>query len=50
MNDCKTPGLNNPEYYVLTQNIFNTYMVLIFSDLKKLRFIKYRIEIVRIMK
>ena len=33
--DFKTPGLNNPEYYVLTHNRFNTYMVLIFTDLKK---------------
>ena len=31
----KTPGLNNPETYVLTHNRFNTFMVLIFSDLNK---------------
>ena len=31
----KTVGLNNPETYVLTHNRFNTYIVLIFSDLKK---------------
>ena len=31
----KTPGLNNPETYVLTYNRFNTYMILIFTDLKK---------------
>ena len=31
----KTPGLNNPETYVLTYNRFNTYLVLIFSDLNK---------------
>ena len=31
----KTPGLNNPESYVLTYNRFNTYMVLIFGDLNK---------------
>ena len=36
----KTPGLNNPETYVLTHNRFNTYMVLIFSDLKKARVYK----------
>ena len=30
----ETPGLNNPETYVLTHNRFNTYMVLIFTDLK----------------
>ena len=36
MNDnLKTPGLNNPESYVLTHNRFNTYLVLIFTDLKK---------------
>ena len=35
MNDLKTPGLNNPETYVLTHNRFNTYIVLIFTDLKK---------------
>ena len=31
----KTPGLNNPETYVLTYNRFNTFMILIFTDLKK---------------
>ena len=31
----KTPGLNNPETYVLTHNRFNTYLVSIFSDLNK---------------
>ena len=35
MNELKTPGLNNPETYVLTHNRFITYMILIFSDLKK---------------
>ena len=39
MND-KTPGLNNPETYVLTHNRFNTYMVLIFADLKKAQIYK----------
>ena len=34
--DFKTPGFNNPETYMLTHNRFNTYMVLIFTDLKKL--------------
>ena len=29
----KTPGLSNPETYVLTHNRFNTYMVLVYSDL-----------------
>ena len=42
--------MNNPETYVLTHNRFNTYMVLIFTDLKKLRFIKYRKEKVLIKK
>ena len=31
----KTPGLNTPETYVLTHNRFNTYLLLIFSDLNK---------------
>ena len=35
MNDLKKPGLNNPETYVLTYNRFNTYIVLVFTDLKK---------------
>ena len=30
---AKTPRLNNPETYMLTHNRFNTYLVLIFSDL-----------------
>ena len=40
MNDLKTPGLNNPETYVLTHNRFNTYIVLIFSDLEKAQIYK----------
>ena len=36
----KTPGLNNPESYVLTHNRFNTYLVLIFSDLNKAQIYK----------
>ena len=28
-------GLNNPGTYVLTDNKFNNYMVLLFTDLKK---------------
>ena len=36
----KTPGLNNPDTYVLTHNKFNIYMVLIFTDLKKAQFYK----------
>ena len=36
----KTPGLNNPEACVLTHNIFNTYLVLIFSDLDKAQIYK----------
>ena len=37
MNDDleKTPGLNNPETHVLTDNRFNCNLVLIFTDLKK---------------
>ena len=33
-------GLNNPEAYVLTDNRFNTYIVLIFSDLNKAQIYK----------
>ena len=40
MNELKTPGLNNPETYVLTHNRFNTYMILIFTDLKKAQIFK----------
>ena len=40
MNELKTPGLNNPETYVITHNRFNTYMVLIFDDLKKAQIYK----------
>ena len=36
----KTPGLNNPETYVLTHNRFITYLVLIFSDLNKAQIFK----------
>ena len=39
MNDLKT-GLNNPETYVLTHNSFNTYIVLISTDLKKAQIYK----------
>ena len=40
-------GLNNIETYVITHNRFNTYMVLIFSDLNKTQIYKipYEIEI-----
>ena len=31
----KTPGLNNPKNYTLTPKRFNTYLVLILSDLNK---------------
>ena len=47
---CKPSGLNNPETYVLKHNKFNTYLVLSFSDLKKIKFIKCLIEIAHIMK
>ena len=39
-DDFKTPGLNNPETYVLTHNGFNNYIVLIFTDLKKAQIYK----------
>ena len=38
--DLKTPGLNNPETHILTHNMFITYMVLIFADLKKAQIYK----------
>ena len=34
-DDFKTPRLNNSETYVLTHNRYNTYIVLIFTDLEK---------------
>ena len=34
------PGLNKLETYVITQYHFNTYMVLIFSDLNKAQIYK----------
>ena len=34
--------MNNPETYVLTYNRFNTYMILIFTDLKKAQIYKMR--------
>ena len=40
IDDFKTPGLNNPESYVLTHNGFIIYMVLIFTDLKKAQIYK----------
>ena len=36
----KLPGLNNPEFYVLTQNRFNTYITLISGDLNKAQIYK----------
>ena len=46
----ETAGLANPECFVLKYATFNTYMVLIFTDLKKLKFIKCPIEIAHIVK
>ena len=41
MNDkIKTPGLSNPETHVSKHNRFNTYMLLIFTDLKKAQIYK----------
>ena len=41
MNDkIKTPGLSNPESYVLKYAGFNTYIVLVFSDLNKAQIYK----------
>ena len=39
MNE-RPPGLSNPETHKLTHNGFNTYMVLIFTDLKKTQICK----------
>ena len=39
-NILKTPGLNNPKIFVLTHNRFNTFLVLIFIDLKKAQIYK----------
>ena len=36
----KTPGLINPEPYVLTQNRFTIYIVLVFNELNKVQFYK----------
>ena len=38
--DIKTTGLNNLESYVLTHNRFDTYVVLIFSDLNETQIYK----------
>ena len=41
MNDkIKTPGLSNPESYVLKYAGFNTYMVVVFTDLNKAQMYK----------
>ena len=40
IDDFKTPGLSNPETYVLTHNEFNTYIVLLFTDLIKAQIYK----------
>ena len=37
---CRTPGLINPETYVLTHNHFTTFRVLIFNDLIKAQIYK----------
>ena len=38
--NLKTPGFNNPEAYVLTHIRFNTYIVLIYTYLKKAQIFK----------
>ena len=40
VHNIKTPGLDNPETYVLTYNRFITYLVLIFNDLNKAQIYK----------
>ena len=38
--DLKTPGLNNPETYILTHIKINNYTVLIFTNFKKAQIYK----------
>ena len=40
ISDLKTPGLINPEIYVLKHNTLNNYMVINFTDLKKAQIYK----------
>ena len=40
IDKIKIPGLSNPESYVLKQSRFNTYMVLLFTDLNKAQIYK----------
>ena len=40
VHDNKTPGLNNPAFYVLTDNRLNIYLVLVFSDLNEAQIFK----------
>ena len=40
VQDNKTPGLNNPETYVLKNNRFKTYTVLLSKGLNKAQFFK----------
>ena len=40
VHDIKTPGVNNPETHVLTDNWINTCLVLFFSDLNKTQICK----------
>ena len=54
----KTPGLDIPETFVLTNNRFKNFLVLIYSDLRKAHFLKipyrnnpyHEIEILRSFK
>ena len=39
-NSLKLTGLNNPRTYILTHNRFNTFIVLIFSDLNNAQIYK----------
>ena len=40
LHNIKTPGLINPETYVLTHNMFNTHLVLILKDLNEAQIYK----------
>ena len=40
VHDSRSPGLSNPETYVLTHTRFNICLVLFFSDLNKAQIFK----------
>ena len=46
-DNIKTPGLSNPETYMLKYAIFNTFMVLLFTDINKAQIYKMSSRISR---